>query len=571
MGQEGLGATLTDKPLYWAQFARMDMSDEELLEDGECLALLTLDPDNKPFKVKQSLVYTYLYPEQETKLRTGVNVTRVDTRESLGAVEIVTDARRVLLKRKASRDPLPNAMCIGPAGPINSDVIKEALFRYADSQVGGTGKYRAVTSVLRREIPRIKGVTAGAPLLGDGHVSVDAVVDVVLRLDESHLFIQGPPGAGKTYTGSHLIVSLLQAGKRVGVTSNSHKPIHNLLNAVVDVAENRGFKLHGVKKSSAGNPESEFEGGGIVNLSDAESAFASGASLIAGTAWLFSDAMADQMFDYLFVDEAGQVSLANLAAMGTSARNIILLGDQMQLAQPIQGTHPGHSGESSLDYLLGALPTIPRDRGVFLETTWRMHPNVCSFISDAVYDARLEPESSNVRQVLVLNDKAHSLLQPNGIVFAPVEHSGCSQQSPEEAELIRALYVNALTQRYVDRHGAEHPMTPDNILVVAPYNMQVNRLKETLPVGARVGTVDKFQGQEAGVVLISMTTSSEAELPRNIEFLYSKNRLNVAISRAKSLAILIANPALTSIRCTTPQQMALVNTLCWVAAIGKPL
>lgn len=387
--------------------------------------------------------------------------------------------------------------------------------------------------------------------------------------NESHLFIQGPPGAGKTYTGSHLILSLLQAGKRVGVTSNSHKPIHNLLNAVVEVAAERGFQLHGVKKASVSNPETEFEGGGVVNISDAETVLASGAPLVAGTAWLFSDPMADQMFDYLFVDEAGQVSLANLVAMGICAKNIILLGDQMQLAQPIQGTHPGHSGESSLDYLLGDLATIPKDRGVFLETTWRMHPEVCSFISDAVYDSRLKPEPKNVRRVLLLNDSAHPLLKPSGIVFAAVEHTGCSQQSPEEAELIRELYENVLKQRFSDRDGAEHPMTPDNILVVAPYNMQVNRLKETLPAGARVGTVDKFQGQEAEVVFISMTTSSEAELPRNIEFLYSKNRLNVAISRAKSLAIFVANPALTSIRCATPRQMALANTLCWVADVGR--
>lgn len=306
-----------------------------------------------------------------------------------------------------------------------------------------------------------------------------------------------------------------------------------------------------------------------MNLFTNEDILASGASLIAGTAWLFSDAAADEMLDYLFVDEAGQVALANIAAIGTSAKSIILLGDQMQLGQPVQGTHPGHSGESSLDYLLGSMPTIPRERGVFLETTWRMHPDVCSFISDAVYDSRLEPEPSNVRRVLVLNDSAHALLRPSGIVFAPVEHAGCSQQSAEEAELIRELYANALTQQYVDRDGGIHPITAENVLVVAPYNMQVNRLKATLPEGARVGTVDKFQGQEAEIVLISMTTSSEAELPRNIEFLFSKNRLNVAISRAKSLAILVANPALTSIRCTTPQQMALVNTMCWVAAVGS--
>jgi superfamily I DNA and/or RNA helicase len=193
---------------------------------------------------------------------------------------------------------------------------------------------------------------------------------------------------------------------------------------------------------------------------------------------------------------------------------------------------------------------------------------VCGFISEAVYDSRLEPEAKNERRVLVLGDSADPLLKPSGIVFAPVMHEGCSQQSPDEAAVIKRLYESLLGQRYTDAEGRVLAMGAENILVVAPYNMQVNLLRDTLPAGARVGTVDKFQGQEAEVVLISMTTSSEAELPRFMEFLFSKNRLNVAVSRAKSLAVLVANPALMSIKCSTPEQMGLVNTLCWIASVG---
>jgi superfamily I DNA and/or RNA helicase len=269
----------------------------------------------------------------------------------------------------------------------------------------------------------------------------------------------------------------------------------------------------------------------------------------------------------LFVDEAGQVALANLVAMGTSARNLVLLGDQMQLAQPVQGMHPGRSGDSSLDYLLDGAATIAPERGIFLVTSWRMHPDVCRFISDAVYEGRLLPEPGNVRRHLMLDDRAHPLLRPSGVVHAPLRHSGCSQRSDEEAALVREIFASALGQRYTDRDGVEHPMTMHNILVVAPYNLQVNLLKQALPAGARVGTVDKFQGQEAELVIVSMTTSSEQDLPRHIEFLYSKNRLNVAISRAKCLAVVIANPALMAIRCSTPQQMALVNTLCRLAGV----
>jgi superfamily I DNA and/or RNA helicase len=200
------------------------------------------------------------------------------------------------------------------------------------------------------------------------------------------------------------------------------------------------------------------------------------------------------MLDYLFVDEAGQVALANLVAMGLSARNIILMGDQMQLAQPIRGVHPGRSGDSALDYLLDANATVSPDRGIFLATTWRMHEHVCRFISEAVYEGRLQPEPDNQRQRLILRTDAHHGLKATGICFLPVEHEGCSQRSEDEAELIAVLYESLLHQSYQDREGLIRNLEPDNILVVAPYNMQVNLLKRTLPSGARVGTVDKFQG-----------------------------------------------------------------------------
>jgi uncharacterized protein len=287
--------------------------------------------------------------------------------------------------------------------------------------------------------------------------------------------------------------------------------------------------------------------------------------LVAGTAWLLARPEADQQFDYLFVDEAGQVSLANLAAMGACARNIVLLGDQMQLGQPIQGVHPGRSGESSLEYLLDGHATVPPERGVFLPITWRMCPDVCRFISEAVYDGRLFPEEMNAHQRLVLGAKPHPALQPTGVVFWPMDHTGCGQKSPEEADEIERIYQSLLKQSWIDRSGKKRRITPDDILVVAPYNLQVNLLKRVLPDTARVGTVDKFQGQEAAVSLISMTTSSEADLPRHLEFLFSKNRLNVAISRARCLSVVVANPKLLDTRCRTPAEIALVNTLCWAA------
>ena len=286
--------------------------------------------------------------------------------------------------------------------------------------------------------------------------------------------------------------------------------------------------------------------------------------MIAGTAWLFARAELDNALDYLFVDEAGQVSLANIVAMGVSAKNIILVGDQMQLAQPIQGVHPGGSGLSGLEHLLGDWATVPPDRGIFLPTTRRMHPNICQFISDAVYDGRLTAHVSASSQRLNFDASLDpTALASTGIRFVPVEHSGCAQRSEPEAERLTRSYEALLGTAWVDHNGQDRRLGLDDILVVSPYNMQVDLLRTRLPVGARVGTVDKFQGQEAAVVLISMATSSGDDLPRQIEFLYSRNRLNVAISRARCLTVIFASPRLLEIPCATIDQMRLVNTLCW--------
>jgi len=557
------------KPEWWAMFARMEMTEDELLEDGECLALLRADPENPPVKKRTSIQYTFLYPEQETKLRTNASATIAQTGRPVSKLVVDDEARRVSFNSPLKNEPLPSPVALGPGMPISAKSLVAAVFRFADSLIKDDHRYPALESFLTQQVPSIKGHAQGEPIVAPAGGSIAEIVQAVANLDGSYLFIQGPPGAGKTYTGSHVIVDLLQRGFKVGVSSNSHKAINNLLAGVEEVAQQTGFRFSGAKKCTAGNSATEFGGQFIDDVfnNDDISSFLddeSGLQLVAGTAWLFADAKIDQRLDYLFVDEAGQVAVANLVAMGTSAKNIVLLGDQMQLGQPIQGVHPGRSGESTLEYLLNGMATIPPERGIFLATTWRMHPDVCRFISDAVYDGRLVAEPGNVTQGLVLDEGAHPALKPTGISYVPAQHDACSQRSQEEAQLVLELVTSLLTQRYRDKKGVIHPLTLDDILVVAPYNMQVNLLTKVLPEGARVGTVDKFQGQEAAVVIVSMATSSGDYLPRDIGFLYSKNRLNVAISRAKCFAILIANPALMAVRCSKPEEMALVNTLCWI-------
>ena len=551
------------KPQWWAMFDRQDRAEEELVEDAECLGGLRMDPRHPPYPEKRSTVCTYRFPPQETKLRVGDSCLRADTLERAGEiVELNMSTRLVRIKKGTKGGLLPEAFSITPTGPIDNRVLRDAVYRFADAIISGDGRFQALASFLRRERPTIVGHASGTPIVSDHADLLPATIQAIANLQNSFLFIQGPPGAGKTYTSSHVIVDLLRRGKKIGISSNSHKAINNLLAGIEKAAIREGVIFRGQKKSTATNADSLFHGEMIENVSDS-GGIDLDSDLIAGTAWLFAREEFDEVLDYLFIDEAGQVSLANLVAMGLSARNIVLVGDQMQLGQPIQGVHPGLSGMSILDYLLEGEATIPADRGIFLGTTWRMHESICRFISDAVYDGRLHPEPGTRNQSLILSATAHPELRPNGIRFIEARHEGCSQKSEVEGEIIRNLIVSLTTQHYRDRTGKEYPLGLDSILVVTPYNVQVNHLRDVLPAGAQVGTVDKFQGQEAEVVIISMVTSSAEDLPRNIEFLYSKNRLNVAISRARTLAVIVANPNLLEIPCQTVDQMRLVNTLCW--------
>ena len=310
---------------------------------------------------------------------------------------------------------------------------------------------------------------------------------------------------------------LLARGKRVGVSSTSHKAIHNLLREVEEVAAEAGVDFRGLKKSSGG-ADSVFTGrfdrastGSNAGFADPE------VQLVAGTAWLLCRPELDGTLDYLFVDEAGQVSLADALALGTAARTLVLLGDPVQLAQVTQAIHPAGSGVSVLEHLLGEHATIPEDRGLFLEHSFRMHPDVCRYISDAFYAGRLESAAPE-----------RPCAAGTGLRWLAVEHEGNRTSSVEEAAAIRAE---------IEARG----LSPADVMVVAPYNMQVRLLARELP-GVRVGTVDKFQGQQAPVVFFSMATSSGAYAPRGIDFLMSRNRLNVAVSRAQCLAYLVCAP-----------------------------
>lgn len=571
--------TRAKKPEQWAIFDRCEREEDELLDDGECVGDIAPAGEEWVRVEKQSYVATYRYPAQDTKLREGKAVLHAPTLEKLGTIfSIDREAGLIDVKRgKKSGADFPVSGAIIPSWPLDTSILEAAIERvvehWATSDRPFTSqqtepdtrpsRYRAIAHLIERAPPQLYGWTGG-PLVREGETLIEAATARALALDHSTLFIQGPPGTGKTHTSAHVILSLIEAGKRVGVSSNSHKAVNNLLAKIEEVAGEKGIHVFGAKKVTASEPDSFLNGAMISDVAENADVEEGGFDLIGGTAWLFARPALNQQLDYLFVDEAGQVSLGHLMAMGAAARNIILVGDQMQLGQPIQGAHPGESGLSVLDYLLQGAATIDPERGILLDTSWRMHPAIQGFISEAVYDGRLKAHADCVRQTLLLPETPDPVIIPHGIRMVPVSHEGCRQSSVEEAELAADLIEHLLGLEFIDRSGERGAIGLENIRVVAPFNMQVNLLKDVLPLGTQVGTVDKFQGQEAEVVIVSMTTSSPDDLLRHVDFFYSKNRLNVAVSRARTLAIVLANPRLLELDATTVEHLKLVNTLAWL-------
>lgn len=362
-----------------------------------------------------------------------------------------------------------------------------------------------------------------------------------------------------------MICRLIGSGKKVGVTATSHKVIRNLLDAVGKAAKKAGVSVKGAHRKGDGDGEDAEDAPTVAVLGsneDALDALQSGeANVLGGTAWLWARPEFAGAVDVLFVDEAGQMALANVLAVSRAAQSVVLLGDPQQLEQPLKGSHPVGVNASALQHVLGEHQTIPADLGIFLPTTWRLAPSICSFTSELFYERRLESKAGLEHQRLT----GVGEFDGSGLWVVPVDHDGNRNSSTEEVEMVAhvAARLVATGARWFDEDGNDHEMTGNDILVVSPYNAQVSRLAERLaPTGVRVGTVDKFQGQEAPVVIYSMATSRPEDAPRGMEFLYSLNRLNVATSRAKCAAILVASPRLFEPDCRTPRQMKLANALC---------
>jgi uncharacterized protein len=359
-----------------------------------------------------------------------------------------------------------------------------------------------------------------------------------------------------------MIVAAMRAGQRVAVTANSHAAVQNLLRAIERHAAEIGFVFAGVYKGAGYDSPA-----GLIDEVDENKATYDAAAfeLVAGTAWLLSCDPHAEAFGTVFVDEAGQFSLASAIAVARTARSVVLLGDPQQLPQVNQASHPGGSGASVLEHLLDGSDVVPAGKGVLLDETWRMHPDVCAFVSERSYAGELHArEACGLRRI-----SSSGRLAGVGLRVLSVVHEGCSQESEDEAVAIAAACRELLADGTVtDDAGVARRLVPADILVVAPYNLAVRRVKAHVPDGVRVGTVDRFQGQEAPVVFFAMTCSSGEDVPRGLDFLFDRNRLNVAVSRAQCLAVLVHAPRLLDADCRTLAHMELVDGACRFAELA---
>ena len=544
-----------EKAVWWEYFRLADLSAEDLLDERAALSGLAFA--GNAGGTAKAPIHHYRFAPQETELRGGEDLRSLGGAR-LGKVEAISfeDYTIDIKKRQDSAGLHPQAVFAHTHVP--SEVMAESLMRIGEHVAAhglqGAGPYQAARDLLLRLAPRV----GGQMLRGEGETAVQAAVRLCSHLAGGILPIQGPPGAGKTFTGARMICELVRQGKTVGITANSHKVIRNLIDETIKAADEQGIDLQCCHKADEVQP-AQHRLTFAKRSEDLIAALGHGISVGGGTAWLWSRPDAFEAVDVLFVDEAAQMALARVLAVSQAAKMIVLIGDPQQLDQPLQGSHPDGTEVSALDHILAGAHTIPADKGLFLEETWRLHPEICAYTSELFYDGKLYSKKGLEQQII----RSAGPVNGSGLRYVPVGHAGNQNCSPEEAQAVSVLVKGILDSKatWIDRDGAEQPVTLEDIVIITPYNAQVFEIQQRLP-SARVGTVDKFQGQQAPIAIYSTATSSHADAPRGMEFLYSLNRLNVATSRAKCISILVGSPQIFEAECKTPRQMQLANAFC---------
>ncbi|TFD54704.1 TM0106 family RecB-like putative nuclease [Cryobacterium frigoriphilum] len=488
------------------------------------------------------LVYGLPYPPI-----TGSRTPGARTAHNKATVVDVIDDSVYLIEEQLERgapnhDAVPMALTPGTPPPAGTQVDAIAEWGRAVLDAQPQNLPTAAFDILRRCPPRVgpAGTAALTAVIDDNVQS--AIRDTLLALGDSYLAVQGPPGTGKTYVGSRVIADLVvNHGWNIGVVAQSHAAVENMLRAVIMAGAELGLGPERVgKKAKGGDEKKPVPWTALDTKTFARFTHQAGGFVVGGTAWDFSNTnrIARGSLDLLVIDEAGQFSLASTIAAAVATRRLLLLGDPQQLPQVSQGTHPEPVDESALGWLSAGHRVLPPEFGYFLATSWRMHPDVCAPVSALSYDGQLRSHAST---------RSLDGVVP-GLHAVPVVHSGNSTSSAEEAAAVVQIVRGVLGRPWTSAEVTE-PLRADNVIVVAPYNAQVELLRQHLRAagfdGVPVGTVDKFQGKEAMVAIVSLAASSAEEVPRGLEFLLLANRLNVAISRAQWAAFLVYSPAIT--------------------------
>ncbi|HET7027514.1 MAG TPA: TM0106 family RecB-like putative nuclease [Candidatus Limnocylindrales bacterium] len=577
-----------DLPQWWRWFDLQNRTLDELVEASDALAGLRYQRDVE--QRGRSIVRRYSFPAQDHKFDAGDQVDDPwgrdeatafgSTADGAGVVVMIDDLANTIdiLRPPSKLGRHPTALI--PPGPIFNVPLRKGIGRLADDVIerglSADGPHRAARDLLLRLPPRLPGRAPGAPLRSEGEDLLEATLAVATSLDDGVLPIQGPPGTGKTWTGARIVLARLAARRGpIGVTAQSHRAIANFLDALAAAAVEAGRTVRILQRCDPDDGIPAVDGIGQATNDQVRNALAAGTvDVVGGTAWLFAREELTGAFDAIVVDEAGQYSLANVGAISGAARSFMLLGDPNQLPQVTQGVHPNGSAASALGHLLGGSATIEPERGIFLDTTYRLHPAVNAYISDTFYEGRLgtDPTTALQRVAALGEDPA---LAGAGVRWRPVVHGGNAQRSREEAAVVAQVISELLETTWTGPDGAERALQPEDLLVVAPYNAHVAAVASALErkvgqgVGRRVGTVDRFQGREGAVAIYTMSASSAEEAPRGIDFLYDRNRLNVAVSRARALAIVVASPDLLRVACRTPEQMRRVNALCRLVEVSS--
>jgi uncharacterized protein len=561
---------------YWEHFRLRGLSPVDQLDEREMVTGLVFEGELPKKGRERNPTHRYRFPQQETAIEAGkpVLATALDDPEphkSFGTVTAIDLAEGTIDVKKAARVAGVHPSALFREQVFNVGTLEDSLLalgdRVAAAGLDAGGVFGTACELLCRRPPRRVAGT-GTPLRQNGEPLLDAAIRLCRELDGGVLPIQGPPGSGKTYAGARAIAALVRDGKRIGVTAVSHKVIDNLLLEIAKAAKEQRLGIRLVHKYDDEDAPDGVEA--AKSNEDATEAIGPNA-VVGGTAWLWARPDVERKLDYLFVDEAGQMALAQVLAASRAARNFVLLGDPQQLEQPRQGAHPEGTDVAALVHVLGSSATIGNTQGLLLDRTWRLHPTLCAFTSGVYYDGLLQPVAGLERQAL----SGSTPFAESGPYLAEVAHEGNQANAPEEVDAVERIARSLLWPgvTWTDATGATCSLVPDDVLVVAPYNAQVAALRQRLrPLGVvRVGTVDKFQGQEAAVVVYSCTSSSALDAPRGLEFLYDPHRFNVATSRARGVVIVVASPRIFAAECRTPTQMRMVNGICRFRELARPV